>query len=124
MIDYALWEVIKNGATILKTQVMEDITAVIPITIVEDKAQRRLESWTNLEPHRLVADCLDAPARGGGEVVVEVEIQKEFLVNLISFDASYELQPDMLKVDPNGHNPLTSPVLRRGKSLKQARSGD
>ncbi|GJZ67008.1 ribonuclease H-like domain-containing protein [Tanacetum coccineum] len=43
MIDYALWEVIKNGATLPKTQVMEGVTTVMPITSAEDKAQRRLE---------------------------------------------------------------------------------
>ncbi|GKA50805.1 hypothetical protein Tco_0743878, partial [Tanacetum coccineum] len=36
------------------------------------------------------------------------------LVNLISFDASYELQPNLLEVDPNGHDLLTSLVLHRG----------
>ncbi|GJS67738.1 ribonuclease H-like domain-containing protein [Tanacetum coccineum] len=43
MIDYALWEVIENGATLPKTQVVEGVTTVMPITSVEDKAQRRLE---------------------------------------------------------------------------------
>ncbi|GJV08400.1 ribonuclease H-like domain-containing protein [Tanacetum coccineum] len=43
MIDYALWEVIENGATFPKTQVVEGVTTLMPITSVEDKAQRRLE---------------------------------------------------------------------------------
>nr|GEY39766.1 ribonuclease H-like domain-containing protein [Tanacetum cinerariifolium] len=43
MMDYALWDVIENGITLQKTQVMEDVTTFIPITFVEDKAQRRLE---------------------------------------------------------------------------------
>ncbi|GJU40264.1 putative ribonuclease H-like domain-containing protein [Tanacetum coccineum] len=43
MIDYALWEVIENGATLPKTQVVEGVTIVMPITSAEDKAQRRLE---------------------------------------------------------------------------------
>ncbi|GKE32932.1 hypothetical protein Tco_1452254, partial [Tanacetum coccineum] len=43
MIDYALWEVIKNGATLPKTQVVECVTTVMHITSAEDKAQRRLE---------------------------------------------------------------------------------
>ncbi|GKE78549.1 hypothetical protein Tco_1544669 [Tanacetum coccineum] len=43
MIDYALWEFIENGATFPKTQVMEGVTIVMPITSAEDKAQRRLE---------------------------------------------------------------------------------
>ncbi|GJU67035.1 hypothetical protein Tco_1253294 [Tanacetum coccineum] len=43
MIDYALWEVIENGATLPKTQVVEGVTTVMPITYAEDKAQRRLE---------------------------------------------------------------------------------
>ncbi|GJU01217.1 hypothetical protein Tco_1111555 [Tanacetum coccineum] len=43
MIDYVLWEVIENGATLPKTQVVEGVTIVMPITSAEDKAQRRLE---------------------------------------------------------------------------------
>ncbi|GJU23072.1 putative ribonuclease H-like domain-containing protein [Tanacetum coccineum] len=43
MIDYALWEVIKNGATLPKTTTMEGVMIVMPITTAEEKAQRRLE---------------------------------------------------------------------------------
>ncbi|GKD06844.1 hypothetical protein Tco_1181818 [Tanacetum coccineum] len=43
MIDYALWEVIENGATLTKTQIVEGVMIVMPITSAEDKAQRRLE---------------------------------------------------------------------------------
>ncbi|GJX13996.1 hypothetical protein Tco_0205754 [Tanacetum coccineum] len=38
MTDYALWEVIKNGATLPKTQVVEGVTTVMPITSTEDKS--------------------------------------------------------------------------------------
>nr|GEV31589.1 hypothetical protein [Tanacetum cinerariifolium] len=41
-IDYALWEVIENGATLPKTQVVESVTSKMPITTAEEKAQRRL----------------------------------------------------------------------------------
>ncbi|GJW31594.1 hypothetical protein Tco_0051626 [Tanacetum coccineum] len=41
--DYALWEVIENGATLPKTTVVEGVEKVMPITSAEDKAQRRLE---------------------------------------------------------------------------------
>ncbi|GJU35590.1 hypothetical protein Tco_1183944 [Tanacetum coccineum] len=43
MIDYALLEVIGNGATFPKTQFMEGVTTMMPITSAEDKAHRRLE---------------------------------------------------------------------------------
>nr|GEW76093.1 putative LRR receptor-like protein kinase [Tanacetum cinerariifolium] len=43
MMDYALWDVIENGTTVQKTQVVKGVTTVMPITSVEDKAQRRLE---------------------------------------------------------------------------------
>ncbi|GJS36654.1 hypothetical protein Tco_0535036 [Tanacetum coccineum] len=43
MIDYALWELIENGATLPKTQMVEGVMIVMPITFAEDKAQRRLE---------------------------------------------------------------------------------
>ncbi|GJY95229.1 hypothetical protein Tco_0511590 [Tanacetum coccineum] len=43
MIDNALWEVIKNVATLPKTTTMEGVVTVMPITTVEEKAPRRLE---------------------------------------------------------------------------------
>ncbi|GJZ12480.1 hypothetical protein Tco_0547710 [Tanacetum coccineum] len=43
MINYALWEVIKNGATLPKTTTVEGVVIVMSITTTEEKAQRRLE---------------------------------------------------------------------------------
>nr|GEZ48633.1 hypothetical protein [Tanacetum cinerariifolium] len=43
MIDYALWEVIENGATLPKIKVMEGVMTEMPITTAKEKAQRRLE---------------------------------------------------------------------------------
>nr|GEV07998.1 retrovirus-related Pol polyprotein from transposon TNT 1-94 [Tanacetum cinerariifolium] len=43
MTDYALWDVIENGTSLSKTQVVEGVTTLMPITSTEDKAQRRLE---------------------------------------------------------------------------------
>nr|GEY68387.1 hypothetical protein [Tanacetum cinerariifolium]GEY69374.1 hypothetical protein [Tanacetum cinerariifolium] len=43
MINYALWDVIENGPTLPKIKVMEGVTTLMPITSIEDKAQRRLE---------------------------------------------------------------------------------
>ncbi|GJS47476.1 putative ribonuclease H-like domain-containing protein [Tanacetum coccineum] len=43
MIDYTLWEVIENGATLPKTTVVEGVEKMMPITSTEDKARRRLE---------------------------------------------------------------------------------
>ncbi|GKD23948.1 putative ribonuclease H-like domain-containing protein, partial [Tanacetum coccineum] len=43
MIDYALWEVIENGATLPKTTTVEGVVIEMPITTTEEKAQRRLE---------------------------------------------------------------------------------
>ncbi|GJR48392.1 hypothetical protein Tco_1316495 [Tanacetum coccineum] len=43
MIDYALWEVIENGATLPKTKIVEGVMTEMPITTTEEKAQRRLE---------------------------------------------------------------------------------
>nr|GFA99346.1 ribonuclease H-like domain-containing protein [Tanacetum cinerariifolium] len=43
MMDYALWDVIENGLTFPKTQVIEGVETVMPITSVEDKARRRIE---------------------------------------------------------------------------------
>ncbi|GKC97401.1 hypothetical protein Tco_1167676 [Tanacetum coccineum] len=43
MIDYALWDVIKNGATLPKTTTMEGVVTVMPITTAKENSQRRLE---------------------------------------------------------------------------------
>ncbi|GJZ03127.1 hypothetical protein Tco_0521088 [Tanacetum coccineum] len=43
MIDYALWEVIENGATLPKTQMVEGVMKVMPITTAKEKATRRLK---------------------------------------------------------------------------------
>nr|GEZ06736.1 hypothetical protein [Tanacetum cinerariifolium] len=41
MMDYALWDVIKNGNSIPKTQTVNNVENVIPPTIAEEKLQRR-----------------------------------------------------------------------------------
>ncbi|GKD89841.1 hypothetical protein Tco_1365348, partial [Tanacetum coccineum] len=43
MIDYALWEVIENGATLPKTQMVEGVMKVMPITTAKEKVMIRLE---------------------------------------------------------------------------------
>ncbi|GJZ00456.1 hypothetical protein Tco_0517885 [Tanacetum coccineum] len=43
MINYALWEVIEDGATLPKTKIMEGVMTEMPIITAEEKAQRRLE---------------------------------------------------------------------------------
>ncbi|GJW54932.1 hypothetical protein Tco_0099017 [Tanacetum coccineum] len=43
MIDYSLWEVIKNGNAPLITKVVEGVETTIAPTTTEEKAQRRLE---------------------------------------------------------------------------------
>ncbi|GJY03985.1 hypothetical protein Tco_0369925, partial [Tanacetum coccineum] len=48
MIDYALWEVIENGATFPKTTTVEGVVIVMPITTAKEKAQRRLEDAKKL----------------------------------------------------------------------------
>nr|GEU66699.1 hypothetical protein [Tanacetum cinerariifolium] len=45
MMDYALWEVIENGATLPRTQAMDGVTTMMPNITVEN-AQRRLEVKT------------------------------------------------------------------------------
>ncbi|GJT61734.1 hypothetical protein Tco_1005267 [Tanacetum coccineum] len=43
MVDYALWEVIKNGNTTAKTTLVEGVEKVIHPTTTKEKAQRRLD---------------------------------------------------------------------------------
>ncbi|GJV78490.1 hypothetical protein Tco_1514360 [Tanacetum coccineum] len=38
MIDYALWKVIKNGATLPKTKIVEGVMTEMPITTTKEKA--------------------------------------------------------------------------------------
>nr|GEU83563.1 hypothetical protein [Tanacetum cinerariifolium] len=59
MMDYALWEVIKNDATFPKIQVMEGVTTVMPITSVVDKAQRKLKASKFGEPIRAIRNKAD-----------------------------------------------------------------
>ncbi|GJU08440.1 ribonuclease H-like domain-containing protein [Tanacetum coccineum] len=42
-IDYALWEVIENGNSLPKTQLVNNVMTLMPLTITEEKAQKRLE---------------------------------------------------------------------------------
>ncbi|GJX69672.1 hypothetical protein Tco_0305399 [Tanacetum coccineum] len=42
MIDYALWKVIKNGATLPKIKIVEGVMTEMPITTAEENAHRRL----------------------------------------------------------------------------------
>nr|GEX82062.1 hypothetical protein [Tanacetum cinerariifolium] len=43
MVDYGLWEVIENGATFPKTQVVDGVITMMPIMNADEKQQRRLE---------------------------------------------------------------------------------
>nr|GEX17274.1 hypothetical protein [Tanacetum cinerariifolium] len=59
MMDYALWDVIENDSCLPKTQVVEGVTTLMPITCVEDKAQRRFrgnaatkKTQRNLQKHQ------------------------------------------------------------------------
>nr|GEV91854.1 hypothetical protein [Tanacetum cinerariifolium] len=42
MIDYALWEVIENGATLPKIQVVEGVTTKMPITTAKEKVSEKI----------------------------------------------------------------------------------
>nr|GFC43704.1 hypothetical protein [Tanacetum cinerariifolium] len=43
MMDYALWDVIKNGNSIPKTQTINNVETIIPHTTAEEKLERRNE---------------------------------------------------------------------------------
>nr|GEY38927.1 hypothetical protein [Tanacetum cinerariifolium] len=43
MFNYSLWEVIENGNSFPKTQIVEGVETVMPIISTKDKAQRRLK---------------------------------------------------------------------------------
>nr|GEV24475.1 retrovirus-related Pol polyprotein from transposon TNT 1-94 [Tanacetum cinerariifolium] len=48
MIDYALWDVIENGASLPKTKIVEGVITELPIIAAEEKAQRRLKDAKKL----------------------------------------------------------------------------
>nr|GEV31447.1 hypothetical protein [Tanacetum cinerariifolium] len=60
MIDYALWEVIENGATLPKTKVVKGVTTEVTITTVEEKAQRRLEAEEGPNYALMAFSCLSS----------------------------------------------------------------
>ncbi|GKE53448.1 hypothetical protein Tco_1488604, partial [Tanacetum coccineum] len=41
--NYALWEVIEDGATLLKIKIVEGVMIEMPIATAEEKAKKRLE---------------------------------------------------------------------------------
>ncbi|GJS58911.1 putative ribonuclease H-like domain-containing protein [Tanacetum coccineum] len=43
MIDYSLWEIVDNGNSVLRTQIVGGVESPLPLTSVEDKTQRRME---------------------------------------------------------------------------------
>ncbi|GJT41319.1 putative ribonuclease H-like domain-containing protein [Tanacetum coccineum] len=63
IIDYALWEVIENGATLPKTTTMEGIVTEMPITTAKEKGRRRLEKLLELVESDLVGMKLQKKAQ-------------------------------------------------------------
>nr|GEX92595.1 ribonuclease H-like domain-containing protein [Tanacetum cinerariifolium] len=53
MIDYALWKVVENDATLPKSKVVEGVMIEMHITTTEEKAQRRLEVKARKNGHCL-----------------------------------------------------------------------
>ncbi|GJW56501.1 putative ribonuclease H-like domain-containing protein [Tanacetum coccineum] len=98
MIVYALWEVTENGATLSKTQVMEGVTTVMPITATEDNVTRRLEvkARSNLmisipNEHQLKFNSIK-----DAKLLLEA-IEKRFGGN----EATKKTQRNLLKNQPN-----------------------
>ncbi|GJU90861.1 putative ribonuclease H-like domain-containing protein [Tanacetum coccineum] len=95
MIDYALWEVIENGATLPKTQVVEGVTTVMPITsakkirLKEDKRER-LE--VTLNGHCLMNHRLKFNSIKDAKLLLEA-IEKRFGGN----EATKKTQRNLLK---------------------------
>ncbi|GJU82910.1 uncharacterized mitochondrial protein-like protein [Tanacetum coccineum] len=80
MIDYALWEVIENGATLPKTKIIEGVMTEMPITTAEEKAQRRLEDAKKLlEAVEKRFDMLDQTFDKLQKLVSQLELLDEKL---------------------------------------------
>ncbi|GJY01800.1 hypothetical protein Tco_0359952 [Tanacetum coccineum] len=77
MIDYALWEVIKNGNSAPKTTVVEGVGKVVPPITVEEKAQKRLEDAKSL---------LEAIEKRFGGNATTKKTQRNLLKQLICTD--------------------------------------
>ncbi|GJW14392.1 putative reverse transcriptase domain-containing protein [Tanacetum coccineum] len=97
MIDYALWEVIENGNSAPKTTVMKGVEKVIPLTTVEEKAQKRLEvktrstlmmgipnehqlKFNSIKDAKLLLEAIEK--RFGGEKLSQEDVNQKLLRSL------------------------------------------
>ncbi|GJS11259.1 hypothetical protein Tco_0368055 [Tanacetum coccineum] len=53
MIDYALWEVIENGATLPKTKIVEGVMTEMPITTAKEKGSKKIREMLDQTFDRL-----------------------------------------------------------------------
>nr|GEW12957.1 ribonuclease H-like domain-containing protein [Tanacetum cinerariifolium] len=131
MIDYALWEVIENGATLPKTQVVEGITTVMPITTVKDKAQRRLEvkarstlmmgipnehqlKFNSIKDAKQLLEAIEK--RFGGKVATK-KTQRNLLIQ--QYENFSSLSSEMLDQNFDRLQKLVSQLELLGKKLSQ-----
>nr|GEV61999.1 hypothetical protein [Tanacetum cinerariifolium] len=93
-------EVIKNGATLPKTQVMEGVTTVMPITTVEEKAQTKLEVKARINTAQTVNTA-------NGVSTARTQVNTAFSTNIdnlsdaviCSFFASQPSSPQLIHED-------------------------
>ncbi|GKD51261.1 hypothetical protein Tco_1280237 [Tanacetum coccineum] len=99
MIDYALWEVIKNGNTAPKTIVVEGVKKVMPPTTIEEKAQKRLKvkarstllmgipnehqlKFNSIKDAKLLMEAIEKRFELLGEMISQEDVNQELLRSL------------------------------------------
>nr|GEV23140.1 putative ribonuclease H-like domain-containing protein [Tanacetum cinerariifolium] len=108
MIDYALWDVIENGATLLKTKIMEGVITEMSITTAEEKAQRRLEVKARITLMMGISNEHQLNFNSIKDVKKLMEaVEKRFGRNT----ATKKTQKNLLKQQDENSNALSSEIL-------------
>nr|GEX91704.1 putative ribonuclease H-like domain-containing protein [Tanacetum cinerariifolium] len=122
-----LLEVIENGATLPKTQVVKGVTIEMPITTIEEKAQRRLKSDQAEEgPNYALMDFSSSSSNSEGNPQVNLQDQgvidsgwSRYITGNMSYLTDYE------EIDGGyvafGENPKGRKII--GKATKDETSG-
>nr|GEV03322.1 uncharacterized mitochondrial protein AtMg00810-like [Tanacetum cinerariifolium] len=97
MMDHALWDVIENGLSLPKTQVVEGVATMMPIASVEDKAQRRLEVKARIDTAQAVNTALGVSTSGTQVNIANIDNLSDVVI--CAFLASQPSSPQLVNKD-------------------------
>ncbi|GJV05080.1 hypothetical protein Tco_1338649 [Tanacetum coccineum] len=75
-IDYTLWEIIENGNVPIVTKIVDGKETVIPPISVEEKAQRKFNSYKDA---KTLMQAIENRFGVHGEVILQEDINQKFL---------------------------------------------